>query len=155
VLQNPRSGNGRDSQEHEGIAEEGNSQPATCNPTLTTDGWDFHGWDGEGQVAPPGLSCGVELSPCVLRGKEDGGAMITTVTSKNQVSLPSALAAQAGILPGARLEWSLDPSGDLRARPLPSRQQSVKSLRGRGRHLLAKGQSPVAELITERTRELS
>ena len=80
--------------------------------------------------------------------------MITTVTRKNQVSLPAALTAQAGILPGARLEWSLDPSGELRARQLPSRQQSVKSLRGRGRHLLAKGQSPVAELIAERTREI-
>lgn len=80
--------------------------------------------------------------------------MITTVTRKNQVSLPAALTAKAGILPGARLDWSLDPSGELRARPLPSRQQSVKSLRGRGRHLLAKGQDPVAELIAERTREL-
>jgi bifunctional DNA-binding transcriptional regulator/antitoxin component of YhaV-PrlF toxin-antitoxin module len=80
--------------------------------------------------------------------------MVTTVTRKNQVSLPSALTAQAGILPGARLDWSLDPSGDLRARPLPSRQQAVKSLRGRGRHLLVNGQSPVAELITERTKEL-
>ena len=80
--------------------------------------------------------------------------MITTVTSKNQVSLPVELTRQAGILPGARLVWSLDPSGGLHARALPSREQAVKSLRGRGRHLLTKGQSPVEELIAERSKEL-
>ena len=65
--------------------------------------------------------------------------MTTTITIKNQVTLPAALVAQAGIAAGFRLEWSLAKNGELRAKPLPSLEQVVKSLRGRGQNFLPKG----------------
>ena len=80
--------------------------------------------------------------------------MTTTITIKNQVTLPAALVAQAGIAAGFRLEWSLAKNGELRAKPLPSLEQVVKSLRGRGQKFLPKVRSAVADLIEERSKEV-
>ncbi|MFM8715190.1 MAG: hypothetical protein ACKOF3_00130 [Spartobacteria bacterium] len=79
--------------------------------------------------------------------------MTTTITMKNQVTLPAALVAQAGISAGYRLDWSLAKNGELRAKPLPPLEQVVKSLRGRGKKFLRKGGSAVADLIEERALE--
>lgn len=69
---------------------------------------------------------------------------------KNQVTLPAALVAQAGISAGYRLDWSLGKNGELKAKPLPPLDQMVKALRGRGKKFLRKGHSAVADLIEER-----
>lgn len=79
--------------------------------------------------------------------------MITTVTRKNQTTLPASIAAKAGISPGFRLDWSLGENGELHAKPLPPLDEVVKSLRGRGKKFLPKGRSAVAELIAERAQE--
>jgi len=81
-------------------------------------------------------------------------AMTTTVTMKNQVTLPAAIVAKAGIEAGFRLDWSLGKNGELRAKPLPPLEQVVKSLRGRGKKFLPKGRSAVADLIEERSKEV-
>jgi AbrB family looped-hinge helix DNA binding protein len=47
--------------------------------------------------------------------------MITTVTGKNQVTIPAKLAHQLDIQPGTRLDWAIGPDGVLIVRPLPKR----------------------------------
>jgi antitoxin component of MazEF toxin-antitoxin module len=79
--------------------------------------------------------------------------MTTTITMKNQVTLPASIVAQAGLAAGFRLEWSLAKNGELRAKPVPPLEQVVKSLRGRGKKFLPKGRSAVADLIEDRSNE--
>ena len=50
-----------------------------------------------------------------------GVSMITTVTGKNQVTIPAELARELNIKAGTQLDWSKDEDGTLRVRPLPSR----------------------------------
>ena len=79
--------------------------------------------------------------------------MTSTITMKNQTTLPASIVARAGIAAGYRLEWSLAKNGELRAKPIPPLEEVVKSLRGRGKKLLRKGRSAVADLIEDRSNE--
>ena len=47
--------------------------------------------------------------------------MITTVTGKNQITIPADLARELNIKAGTRMDWSKDEDGTLRLKPLPSR----------------------------------
>ena len=74
--------------------------------------------------------------------------MITTVTGKNQVTVPAAIAAKTGIRAGARLDWELtDDTGVLRVRVLPDPAQIAAGLEGSGKRFLAGGKSPIDALI--------
>jgi AbrB family looped-hinge helix DNA binding protein len=77
--------------------------------------------------------------------------MITTVTGKNQVTIPSRLARKLKIQPGTRLYWSIDDQGQLVAQPLPSRGELARRVAGMGRPWLPEGADPVGELIRERS----
>ena len=79
--------------------------------------------------------------------------MITTVTGKNQITIPAKLASQLDIQPGTRVDWSLGEDGVLIVRPLPSRGELARQLAGIGRSWLPAGADPVADLIDERARE--
>jgi len=79
--------------------------------------------------------------------------MITTVTGRNQVTIPADLARQLDIRAGTRLEWSKGEDGTLHARPLPARGVVARKLAGIGRAWLKPGQDPVADLIRERAEE--
>jgi AbrB family looped-hinge helix DNA binding protein len=76
--------------------------------------------------------------------------MITTVTGKNQVTIPAKLAAQLAIQPGTRIDWSVGDNDTLIARLLPSRGELARRAAGMGRPWLAAHHDPVAELIDER-----
>lgn len=76
--------------------------------------------------------------------------MITTITGKNQVTIPAKLVHELDIQPGQRLEWSLREDGDLTVRILPSRADLARKAAGMGKSWLKPGQDPVAELIEER-----
>ena len=77
--------------------------------------------------------------------------MTTTVTGKNQVTIPAEIVAAAKIELGSRLDWSVDVrSRALRVRILPSRGQLARSLVGSGRKYVKHGQDPAAELCHER-----
>ena len=78
--------------------------------------------------------------------------MITTVTGKNQITIPAKLASQLEIQPGTRLDWSLGQNGVLIVRPLPSRGELARQAAGMGRSWLPEGVDPVADLIEERFR---
>ena len=76
--------------------------------------------------------------------------MITTVTGKNQVTIPAKLAKQLDIQPGVRLDWSIGEEGVLIARLLPPRGELARQVAGMGRTWLTEGRDPIAELIQER-----
>ena len=77
-------------------------------------------------------------------------AMITTVTGKNQITIPAALARQLKIEPGQRIDWQVDEDGVLIARLLPRRSELAHQAAGMGREWLQEDQDPVADLIAER-----
>jgi len=80
--------------------------------------------------------------------------MITTVTGRNQVTVPADIAAKTGIRAGARLDWELtDDAGVLRVRILPDPARIATSLEGRGKRFLTGGKNPVDSLIHSRESE--
>lgn len=79
--------------------------------------------------------------------------MITTVTGKNQVTIPAKLASAVGIQPGARIDWSIGGDGVLIAQVLPSRGELARNLEGIGRAWLTGDEDPIADLIAERAQE--
>lgn len=79
--------------------------------------------------------------------------MITTVTGKNQVTIPAALARKLDIEPGQRIDWQIDEDGVLIARLLPKRGELARRAAGMGREWLRNGVDPVADLIEERRQD--
>ena len=76
--------------------------------------------------------------------------MITTVTGKNQITIPAKLARKLGIQPGQRIDWSVGEEGVLTARLLPSQSELARQAAVMGRQWLQDGVDPVADLIEER-----
>ena len=79
--------------------------------------------------------------------------MITTVTGKNQISIPAALAHQLGLKPGSRIDWRLAAESDqMICRVLPHPADVATGLRGAGRkHLRAGKAHPLKALLEERS----
>jgi AbrB family looped-hinge helix DNA binding protein len=77
-------------------------------------------------------------------------SMITTITGKNQITIPSRLVRQLNLEPGTRLDWSIDEEGRLVAQPLPNRHELARKVAGIGRRWLPEGADPVGELVRER-----
>ncbi len=76
--------------------------------------------------------------------------MITTVTTKNMISIPQAIARQMGIRPGWKLDWQeCDTADTLIVKVIPDRAESGRRLLGKGKNM-ASGRSAVAELVAER-----
>jgi AbrB family looped-hinge helix DNA binding protein len=79
--------------------------------------------------------------------------MITTVTGKNQVTIPAELARDLEIAPGTRLDWSKAGDDRVMIRIVPNRAELARQLSGRGRKYLRAGSNPVQDLIDDRVRE--
>lgn len=81
--------------------------------------------------------------------------MITTVTGKNQVSIPAVLAQELGLKPGSRIDWHRGAVADqLVCRILPHPVDVATSLQGAGRQHLKPGKlHPLVALHEERDRE--
>jgi hypothetical protein len=111
---------------------------------------------GEQMPAPPKMppKCDFVFILDVPLPMRHAFAMITTLTGKNQVTVPARLAVRANLHPGTRLDWELAESGDrLIAHVLPDVATLASRLRGAGRAHLRHGQTPVQNLIRERARE--
>lgn len=54
--------------------------------------------------------------------------MLSTVTTKGQVTLPKTLRERLGIVPGTRLDISIDAAGNLLARPVTQDATAVLGL---------------------------
>ena len=76
--------------------------------------------------------------------------MITTVTGKNQITIPATLARKLNIEPGQRIDWQIDENGVLIARLLAKRGDIARQAAGMGSEWLDEGFDPVADLIDER-----
>lgn len=79
--------------------------------------------------------------------------MITTITGKNQVTLPAELVRSLDLAPGTQLDWEIGPNGTLIATPRPTKARLAAALMGAGRRYLRPGADPVADLIAERTED--
>lgn len=79
--------------------------------------------------------------------------MITTITGKNQVTLPAEIVKALDLTPGTQLEWRIGPQGTLIATPRPTRAQRAEAFMGSGRKYLRPGSDPVGGLIAERAEE--
>jgi len=80
--------------------------------------------------------------------------MITTVTGKNQVTVPAEIARKEGLRPGTRLEWrSTEREHVLEVRVLPAPASIAANLRGRGNANRLLSGSPVDRLVRERENE--
>jgi AbrB family looped-hinge helix DNA binding protein len=80
--------------------------------------------------------------------------MITTVTGRNQVTIPAEIARRYDLKRGSRLEWTESSQpGEIRCVVLPDLASVAASLRGAGRPYLQPGADPIADLIRERACE--
>lgn len=79
--------------------------------------------------------------------------MTTTVTGKNQITLPSELVKELDLHPGVRIDWSVTADRALLGRRRRSRAELARELAGRGRKYLRPGSDPLRELINDRLRE--
>ena len=70
--------------------------------------------------------------------------MTTTITGKNQVTLPAELVRELGWGPGTRLDWRKLNDGSLVASALPSRGEIARRVMGLAR--AKPGTDPVAAL---------
>ncbi len=70
--------------------------------------------------------------------------MTTTITGKNQVTLPAELARELGWKPGTRLDWQKFDDNSLIVRPLPSRGEIARRALGIAR--AKAGIDPVEQL---------
>lgn len=71
-------------------------------------------------------------------------SMTTTITGNNEVTLPAELVRELGWQPGTRLDWQKNDDNSLVVRPVSSRGEIARRIRG-----LVKprpGSDPVAEL---------
>ena len=79
--------------------------------------------------------------------------MITTVTGKNQVTIPAKLAKQLDIQNGTRLDWSAAKPDTILIRILPRRGVLARQLAGMGQEWLTEDDDPIRELIIERQQD--
>jgi AbrB family looped-hinge helix DNA binding protein len=79
--------------------------------------------------------------------------MITTVTGKNQITIPAQLAREFDIAPGTRLDWTKGGDGTLIVKIIPSRAELATRLAGRGKRHLRQGSHPIRDLIEDRIHE--
>jgi bifunctional DNA-binding transcriptional regulator/antitoxin component of YhaV-PrlF toxin-antitoxin module len=80
--------------------------------------------------------------------------MITTVTTKNMVTIPAKISRHFAISPGCRLDWApiMGSDCELRVRIIPKRADLAQRLLGAGA-AWAPERNAVDELIAERTQE--
>ena len=81
--------------------------------------------------------------------------MITTVTGKNQITTPAALARELDIPRGTRLDWTKGETDVLIVKIVPNHAELAKRLAGRGRRHLREGSHPIRDLVEDRIRWIS
>ena len=72
--------------------------------------------------------------------------MTTTITGKNQITLPAELVKELDLKPGTRLEWSILEDRSFLARPLPTRGELSRSVMGLAADKLRPGADPIGDL---------
>lgn len=80
--------------------------------------------------------------------------MTTTLTGKNQVTVPAEIAQKLGLLPGAQLDWAIgEQPNKIVITIKPTRKQMLARIREISEKFKKPGQDPVADLIRAREEE--
>ncbi len=78
--------------------------------------------------------------------------MITTLTGKNQITVPAEIARQMGLEPGAKPEWAIgEKPHPILIKVQPRRAQRLARIQELGKSF--EGRDLVAELIADRRQE--
>lgn len=78
--------------------------------------------------------------------------MITTVTTKNMVTIPAELSRRHSVSPGCKLDWESVSDSEIRVRIIPKRGELARRLMGQAAKFSPERDS-VAELVAERAAE--
>jgi bifunctional DNA-binding transcriptional regulator/antitoxin component of YhaV-PrlF toxin-antitoxin module len=74
--------------------------------------------------------------------------MITTLTGRNQITIPASLAARFSLKPGTRIEWLPGERADeIRCRIVPDPARLASDLKGAGRKYLQAGRPHPLDLL--------
>ncbi len=80
--------------------------------------------------------------------------MTTTLTGKNQVTVPAEISQKLGLTAGAQLEWALgDQPNKIVITIKPTRRQMLERIRAIGRKWKKPGQDPIGRLVRERVQD--
>lgn len=80
-------------------------------------------------------------------------AIRSTITGKNQITIPAAIVRELELEPGMQLEWEIGETRAVVVRPVESRAELARRIQGKWRHLFPPDYDPIAELIREREEE--
>ena len=81
--------------------------------------------------------------------------MMTTVTSKNMVTIPIEIARKLGVKPGFSLDWfETGKPDEITIRVIPDRKELSRRLKGAGKSYSQQRDS-VRELVQERSEEVA
>ena len=77
--------------------------------------------------------------------------MTTTLTGKNQITVPAEITQKLGLAAGAQFDWAVgDQPNKITITIKPTRKQMLERVRAIGRKFKKPGQDPIADLIRER-----
>ena len=77
--------------------------------------------------------------------------MTTTLTGKNQVTVPDEIAQKLGLQAGAQFDWAVgDQPNRIVINVKPTRKQLLERVRTIGRTFKKEGQDPIGILVRER-----
>jgi AbrB family looped-hinge helix DNA binding protein len=80
--------------------------------------------------------------------------MTTTLTGKNQVTVPAEIANKLGLTPGAQLDWELtDQPNKIVITIKPTRKQMLQRIRKIGVKWKKPGRNPIGDLVQERLQD--
>jgi len=80
--------------------------------------------------------------------------MTTTLTGKNQVTVPAEIAHKLGLLPGAQLDWAIGEQPNMIVITIkPTRKQLLERIREIAQKHARPAQDPVGDLIRARDEE--
>jgi len=80
--------------------------------------------------------------------------MTTTLTGKNQITVPAEITQQLGLAAGTQFEWAVgDKPNKLMITIKPTRKQMLERIRELGRKWKKPGQDPIGDLIRGRVQD--
>ncbi len=78
----------------------------------------------------------------------------STVTGKNQITIPATVAKKLGIEPGMKIQWQVDEEGNLATiQPVLTRGELARQLQGKWKHIFPPDSDPIGDLIRQRVEE--
>jgi bifunctional DNA-binding transcriptional regulator/antitoxin component of YhaV-PrlF toxin-antitoxin module len=79
--------------------------------------------------------------------------MTTTLTGKNQITLPAELVKELGLVTGSKIEWSKGRDGKIIGRKKMTRKEAMEKLQGLFASARKDGEDITGDLIRQRVRE--